>query len=289
MNGSHLNCYSDGFFLDEIEAFEEAILPERLEELKAEDKLEHGDATLARRDFTFGRLDNYLTVNVCNTPFALYTAKVKGEGLWMSITPMEVQSNYVAIQRALGAEGERVAFLGLSLGYVPVRFMQLCEAFRQPGSVHIYEKSQDLVDLFIANFGHHKNFNIFEFHVGDARETFRGREYGFVYSDIYQSIFDDAVGDDIDLFCSNNEIREYRFWTQEGFIYYLGADQDTADRLVDSGVWTWDDTMFLQHFYNSYASDLKPVAELPTSACWDITERLIYWNQPAEQRKEKVA
>lgn len=153
-----------------------------------------------------GRCDDFLNVNfrignlVCPQFFI-------DNKLWMSLTPMEIQSHYLPIQNAKG----NIAIGGLGMGYCLLRVMEKDVV----KSIDVYEIEKRAVDFFIKNFHKRKGFDKITFIIGDARKEMKDKKYEFVYMDIYPAILPNDVILDKKLFLKNNAIKEYHFWCQE--------------------------------------------------------------------------
>lgn len=166
-----------------------------------------------------GRLNDYLMVNIRfgeSFPI-LYIDKQ----LWMSLTPMELQSQWRAIQLAEG----RVGIAGLGMGYALLRIMEKPEV----ESVTVFEIEASVINFFTANFRHREGFSKVHFSRCDAR-TVKGHKFDFFYCDIYQTMLDDDTLDDEELLRENNEINRYVFWGEE-LAFYLAADAMSEDYL----------------------------------------------------------
>lgn len=218
----------------------------------------HGTFELKMKDAPIGRLDNYMAVNfnVDEYRFPL----LRGDGvLWMSLTPMEIQSNWVPIRRAL--HHDTIALLGLGMGYVPLRILA-----QHPNpedlEIVIFEESEDAVELFIQLHAHKENFDKFIFIIGDAREKFKGFTVDYCYADIYPNQLDDAILEDLELFMAQNTIGEYRYWCQEMQIHeaYNAGEINDIKSLAAYNLWTRDDVEFLTMFYDSDVSNLRGYA-----------------------------
>jgi len=125
----------------------------------------------------------------------------------MSLTWMEVQSCFLAIELSYG----EVGLGGLGLGYVPLRIASKDDV----DFVDVYEIDPRIIKYFTTTFHdrpEYKKINIIE---GDARKLLRDKYYDYVFMDIYKSLLMDEMLDDIPLFVGNNDIPNYMFWTKE--------------------------------------------------------------------------
>lgn len=153
------------------------------------------------------RLDDYLNVNMRVDPIRIPAYRIDGQGLWMSLTPMEVQSAWVPIRRAKG----RVVLGGLGLGYAAL----MMAAKSNVEHVEVYEINDDCIALFEQLHGHREEAKKISVINEDFREIALDVRGDFVWNDIYQTMLPDDVIDDIRLFRRNPHIDEYRFWGQE--------------------------------------------------------------------------
>lgn len=208
-----------------------------------------GDAVIRVNQFSYGRLDAYLNVEFVIEPLVIPTYYLHG-AVFMSVTPMETQSMWVAIERA--KQASTVAMGGLGLGYAALR---MCDPDGGgiTESIDVYEQSQDCVDAFRDLHSHRAGFDKLNFIVGDIYETCVGKTYDFMFNDIYQCTGQDEILTDIEFFCAKNDIREYRYWGQELMMMVATASDDFdssehAHALRDSGILTWEDSsLFAMH------------------------------------------
>ena len=154
-----------------------------------------------------GRCDDFLNVNYRddkNMVCPLF--RIDGH-IWMSLTPMEIESQYRHIQNAKGF----VAILGLGMGYATLSIAQK----ENVASVVVYEKNEDVVAYFEEVCAGRKGYEKIRIVVGDVRDTLVGQKHDFVYADIYHSMAEDAMLDDYVHFTKNNNIGKYQFWSEE--------------------------------------------------------------------------
>jgi len=200
-------------------------------------------AALTWRNLGSGRIDDYLSVNYRVDPIDVPMLRL-GSTLWMSLTPMEVQSAAVAIER--GKQHKRVAVGGLGMGYVPLR---LAEAGVE---VDVYERDMNVIKLFRVI--HRDRLSNINFIVGDVRETLQGQSYDYVFMDIYETLLPNEIRDDIELFMGGNDIKEYRYWGQELVFYVSSIYGEVADYV---GV-TSEEDRFFAAFEQTEGSSLRP-------------------------------
>lgn len=133
--------------------------------------------------------------------------------LWMSITPMEIQSHYMPILLAGGVVGVG----GLGMGYYVQKILNKDTVVQ----VVVYETDQNIIDLYLKNFGEHPKLEI----INQDVLTVKNKEFDFFYMDIYPSGMDDNVFKDMAILCENNMIDIYHFWTLEAFVLELANEK----------------------------------------------------------------
>lgn len=131
--------------------------------------------------------------------------------LWMSLTPMEIQSQFLAIN---GASGD-VGIAGLGMGYAALKMARKDVV----ESVTVFEIDERIIKFFKRAFRRRKGFDKITFVLGDAREKIpeHPEPFDFLYVDIYQTLLSDDVLTDIALFenCVGVFPDGYHFWGQE--------------------------------------------------------------------------
>lgn len=176
------------------------------------------------------RLDDYLNkalrgVSELDTPIPmLYIDK----RLWMSLTWMEVQSNFCPIHLSAGIVGTA----GLGMGYYALRAAGLDEVER----VDAYEIDPRVINYFKERFKNRPEFKKIHLIEGDARELIKDKEYDFLYVDIYPTLLGDEVLDDVKWFSDRNHIDVYHFWGIEKILLAMlilssrsGDEEDEED------------------------------------------------------------
>lgn len=159
-----------------------------------------------------GMLSDYLNKNwrIFEPGFKVPALYVDDE-LWMSLTPMEIQSLYVPITLAYGEVGTA----GLGLGYFALRAAGMPDVEK----VHVFERESRVVEFFMTRFGKRPEMEKIEITVGDARKEMlwkdAKRSFSFVFMDVYQTMLGNEVVDDILLFNKKGSVETYRFWGQE--------------------------------------------------------------------------
>ena len=153
-----------------------------------------------------GRCDDYLNVNMRFDETPLPRLGINGH-LWMSLTPMEIQSAALAIFRAKGV----VATGGLGLGYFAIRAAAKPEVTK----VIVFENEPLLVEWFKRMFKDRPEMAKIEFVEGDVRKTFKGYTVDFVFMDVYSDMLPEAIIKDARRFRRTNQIGRYHFWGYE--------------------------------------------------------------------------
>jgi len=156
-----------------------------------------------------GRCDDYLNKNFRVGMKSL--ALIKEGDVWMSLTPMEIESNYLHIFEAEG----QVFTGGLGLGYFPLR----AAAKESVESVVVYETDKRVIDFFKSAHSARKELEKIEIRESCWREALRSGDieyHDYIYSDIYPYLCDDDILDDIREFHSSFQF--FRFWGMEKVI-----------------------------------------------------------------------
>jgi hypothetical protein len=209
-----------------------------------------------------GPVSDYLNKNwrIFKPGFKVPVLLVDGE-LWMSLTPMEIQSFYVPITLAYGEVGTA----GLGLGYFALRAAGMPEVEK----VDVFERDQRVVDFFMARFGKRPEMGKIAISVGDARKEMlwkdAKRSFDFVFMDVYQTMLSDAVVDDITLFNQKGSVETYRFWGQERVLLdaFMAGEKPELSYLERAYFMQWKQTEDM-----SDPDDPLMIAELyqPTTA-----------------------
>ena len=133
--------------------------------------------------------------------------------IWMSITPMEVQSLVVPICRARGVVGTS----GLGLGYFPMRAAAKDDVER----VDVYEIDPDVIKMFKYKNRGRPELKKIKIIQGDVYTTLKDKTYDFFLADHYAVVLPDDVTTDYLLFWRRNNFGEYRFWCEEKLLFWL--------------------------------------------------------------------
>jgi hypothetical protein len=130
-----------------------------------------------------------------------------GGRVWMSLTPMEVQSSYMPIRLASG----RVGTAGLGLGY----FVQRVLTKPEVEQVVVYELKTEVLDFYTQTFGQHPKL---ELRHANARLIER-EQFDFFYADIYRQLLTPQAIADMATLCSVNQIERYHWWSIEQTVF----------------------------------------------------------------------
>lgn len=190
-----------------------------------------------------GRIDGYMYKDfgvLENVPVFTIDGK-----LWMSLTPMEVQSHYFPINAATG----RVGVAGLGMGYYVQQILDKPDV----EEVVVYEVDSDTIELYKRNFGKHEKLAILQKDFHDIK----GESFDFFYCDIYATQCDSAaIPDMADFLDKNPDVVDYHFWTFEHMLLEM-LNAGFAMELPRSWLRTY--YPFLQQFLQS---DKKNMANI---------------------------
>lgn len=142
------------------------------------------------------------------------TLKIDQE-IWMSLTPMEIETHYVPIQKAKG----RVGVAGLGAGYYALRIAEKEEV----EEVVVYEINERVIEFFNDMFGEQPKIKIIK---QDFREI-KNEQYDFFYNDIYLTMLEEKAIEDTAHFLNDNNVQDYHFWTMDVMIF----------QMIDNGVY----------------------------------------------------
>ena len=136
------------------------------------------------------------------SPIELY----EDDRLWMRISQKEIQGSFESIKRAKG----KVGVLGLGLGYVVQELLKEDKVDK----IIAYESSEDVISLYLENFGDNPKVNIVK---GDGFKA-KGEDFDFFFSDIYEYNLSEKVVEDYVKLREIHNISEYSFFGVEAFI-----------------------------------------------------------------------
>lgn len=130
---------------------------------------------------------------------------------WMSLTPMEIQSQFLPI---ISASGD-VGVAGLGMGYAALKMAQR----EHVQTITVFEIDERVVKFFKRSFRRRKGFDKIKIIVGDAREKLprHSHLFDYLYVDIYQTLCCDEALADIERFrnCVHEFPDGYHFWGME--------------------------------------------------------------------------
>lgn len=162
---------------------------------------------------------------------------------WMSLTPMEIESNYLPIYESCGD----VYAGGLGMGYFALRSASKEEVTK----VIVYERDERVIDFFKTTQEHREEFEKIEIRNSDWREALRSGEIprdAFIYSDIYLTLCgEDALSDAVE-FAPKYDM--FRFWGMELVILSAVIHHGIKSPLF--GIW-----FNLQDFFKKFAEQEK--------------------------------
>jgi len=161
-----------------------------------------------------GRADEYLNVRFWTGQLDIPILYIN-HGLWMSLSPLEIQSMILPISRAWGYVGTG----GLGMGYFALK----CAEKHDVKEIKVWEINKDVIEFFNTSFSHRKGFEKIKIIEGDVREM-RNESFSYFFMDIYQTQLADDVFDDLNNFWRHqNDAGTYEFWCQEWalFSYFL--------------------------------------------------------------------
>jgi hypothetical protein len=132
---------------------------------------------------------------------------LKIDGLiWMSLTPMEIQSAWAPLLLAEGIVGTG----GLGMGYFALKAAQDDDV----AEVHVYEQDERIITYFTDSYSDRDNYDKITIHHMDVRKL-KGGVFDTFFMDIYQTMLPDEVIEDSERFLRHNTAGSYRFWGQE--------------------------------------------------------------------------
>lgn len=234
-----INPFSDEFVNQEI----------KFMELDSQNTLEFKGIEIRHKPL-FNQLDDYLNRRYRIGELTVPVFGIDGR-LWMSMTPMEIQSNFLAWATATGDVGMG----GLGMGYTALRAAAQEDVYK----VTVFEKDKRVIDLFVKQYDHRPEFEKIVINHGDAREMFNGFTFDFVYMDIYDTSLSDAMLTDYQLFNSANTIGEYHFWSEEKIIL-----AGIVEHLITARDISYQQLMYFQEWQKTEEAEMyDPVYDIP--------------------------
>jgi hypothetical protein len=129
---------------------------------------------------------------------------------WMSLSRHEIIGHLLPISLAI----RNIAIAGLGLGYFVLRVMGKNDV----ESLDVYEIDSDVIDFFKLTFSNRDGFDKVNFIEGDVYETFKDKNYDFVYSDIYLNKYSDEIIFGAEFF-SKKSLKNIYIWTQDEILF----------------------------------------------------------------------
>lgn len=235
-------------FPDMPDPFNDDYVKNEIVWYNAPEELEHiGDGSRVdiRSKPLVGRVDDYLNVQFrIDSSMVVPMFFIDGE-IWMSLTPMEIQSAALALYIAEG----QVATGGLGMGYFALR----AAAKAQVDHVTVFEQDPNVVEVFRQLHSHRPEYEKISIVPGDVRETMKNKSFDFVFMDIYQSMLGESCIPDIELFMDNNDIQQYWFWGVEKLMHSLWDEG-----LITVGHLPYTVRLFLWYWSQSEGGSLRP-------------------------------
>lgn len=193
----------------------------------------NGRFTLEKQDLPILR-GYYVGLQATDGPnYALFEEHKKGERtLWMSVTPMERESQFF---HAIAASGHTV-IMGLGMGMLLYNVIRKEEVIQ----VTVVEKNPEVVELLpeITDFENWEGAEKVEFVIEDARKWKPNSTVDVLLVDIWPNLGDEQLRPDLIRIQRNVQAAEVAAWGQElDFATWL-KDQDfspppTADQFYD--------------------------------------------------------
>lgn len=166
----------------------------------------NGNTVKVRSAPLYGRADEYFNKRFWVREFEVPMMRIDGK-LWMSITPLEIQSMILPIHRAWGYVGTG----GLGMGYFALK----CAEKDSVKEIKVYEHNKDVIKFFTQMFNHRKGFEKIKIFEQDVR-CIKNESFSYFFMDIYQTqLSDQALEDTNDFWRNNNQAGQYDWWCQE--------------------------------------------------------------------------
>lgn len=177
-------------------------------------------------------------------PIELY----QGDNLWMRISPHEIQGCFESVKRA----GGKVGVIGLGLGYFTQEVLKKdCVT-----EVVVYEISEEIIELYIKNFGENPKLRIVH---GDGFKA-KGESFDFFFVDIYQYNISLDVVKHYKLLNEIHKIEEYSFWAVEYFLLSCPL-HELAWVFIPENWMDMSQALFIKFSQSKYLEKFVPIKE----------------------------
>ena len=164
-----------------------------------------GRYKIEKKEIVVDKVDGYLYERDLNKKIKVIDL-VEGENILMRLSHKEIEGSFENINMARG----RVGIVGLGLGYV----VQEMAKNQKVSEIIVYEKSQEVIDMYNSNFEQDEHIKII---CKDAYEAER-EKFDYFYCDIYGYELSLKVVEDYKIFNELHEIEEYTFFGVEHFL-----------------------------------------------------------------------
>ena len=178
--------------------------------------LKVGNSKIEVVDFPGGRLDYYMQDMFLAHGFKV-ARLVKNKTLWMSITPMEVESHITHVNEATG----NVLVGGLGMGYYITQIV----AKEDVKKVTVIEYNKEIIALYLKLIEDNPTYfsnNKVEIIHGDLFETIPTltEKYDYAYLDIWEELGSSAISPDLIKIADSGGIdaKKLGFWGMERFV-----------------------------------------------------------------------
>lgn len=188
---------------------------------------------------------------------------------WMSLTPMEVASHYVPIQKAHG----HVGVGGIGMGYFLLKIMNKPEVLK----IDAFEIDKRIITYFKTMYKDRPGFEKIRFIHGDLYDNLADKYYDFFYNDIYPTLGSSEAQDEITLVYPEHA-KEYHYWGLELDLY-----SGFSNRSVTAVIQIANDPV-LADFFNKWQK--HNTKYLPFDEC--IPSKLYWRNTYGKMDLQKI-
>lgn len=192
--------YNEEYYISQLNNFNSKNML-----FNTDSEISSGNFSIKYVDSTFSRIDGYLYKDLRR--WNNFPILSENSNVWMSVTPLEIDSHWVPIKLAKG----RVCVGGLGLGY----YIQNIIDKEEVNEIIVYEINKDVIELYNKSFKPNPKVKI----INDDIFSMKLESFDFVYVDIYPTLFDSEAIQHMRLLTSQNNIGTYHFWGMEGYVY----------------------------------------------------------------------